>query len=882
MNALLAALRISRRGIGRARARSALIVVMIGLPILATTAMLTLSATREMSPWERLTMDLGAADARLADTGVPVPVRQNLTGASWEPVGKRRQDLQGRARILTQAEVQALAGAGGRIVPLTRFYGEYWTGDAYNEVPVWEADPRDPMTNGMFPLVRGRYPQAADEVLVTVPMKTAVGTTIRYTRGDVPKRVVGTVVGQQAVLGETIIGLPGSLLSASARRSAERFWLLDAPAPVTWKETLRFNRGGMAVLSRAVLNDPPSSAERGRTMLDGLYDPDAVRTDVNGILTTVLGMTLAVIEVVLLAGPAFAVGIRRRRRELALISAQGGSARHLKLVVLADGLTLGLAAAVLGVALGVGVARGIVSYVGVWPAGELGPFEVPAGQVALVAALGVVSGVVAAVAPAVQAARTNVVAALAGRRAEVRDRAGWPLLGLVLLVAGIAAMVYGIWGSGVMMFLGGVLGLLGLVMTTPWLVRRIGGLAGGLPLPLRLVVRDASRNRGRTAPAVVAVLAAAAAFSTVAVGVASAYRMDEESYRRSYPVGVTAVYGGDVTDDSWGRIRPILEAKLPGVPLVEGYHAVNAEGRNVDFQVLGDSCSHCVISTGPLGVLPAGGPDLLRLLLGRTDAAAEAALAEGRAVIFNPKAVENGETRLSVWARTMEQQEERTVTFPATVVTFQGPSPVLGVVPPAALGKVGFTARLGHLIVAPKDALPTPQMQRLIDGPVRAVTPNVAIRYEREVPQSRWNRDFPIWIMAALAGLVVFGCTFAVTGLAAADARPDLDALSAVGARPGTRRLVVAGQALFIAGFGVPAGLLVGLVPGFAMAAQQTIGRSDVLAMGLNGIPYEKVGLVFSVPWPTLLAVGAGLPLVAGLVVMLFAGTRITPVRRMG
>ena len=65
MSALLAALRISRRGIGRAKGRSALIIVMIGLPILALTAGLTLDATRDIGPRERVTMDLGAADAKV-------------------------------------------------------------------------------------------------------------------------------------------------------------------------------------------------------------------------------------------------------------------------------------------------------------------------------------------------------------------------------------------------------------------------------------------------------------------------------------------------------------------------------------------------------------------------------------------------------------------------------------------------------------------------------------------------------------------------------------------------------------------------------------------------------------------------------------------------
>ncbi|MEV8633435.1 FtsX-like permease family protein [Streptosporangium sp. NPDC051023] len=870
MSAFLAALRISRRDITRARARSALIVVMIGLPVLAVTVALTLVTTREMTPLERLPVDLGTADARLAETGAATPIRQELDGRSWEPsrTGKPR----------SQAEVQALAGPGWRLVPMSEDYAVYRTDDAYDQAAIRELDLRDPLTNGMHPLVAGRYPRTPDEVAVTVSLKTAIGTTLGYTVDDVPKRVVGTVRDRPYGPGRTIIGLPGSLIPASETSGVRRFWLTDAPAPVTWKETLRLNRAGMAVISRAVLEGPPPGAE-ARLVINM---PRSPVISVNDVATLLLGITLAVIEVVLMTGPAFAVGIRRRRRELALISAQGGSARHLKMVVLADGLTLGLVAAVLGAALGIGAARGIVSYLGVWPAGELGPFEVPAGQIALVAALGVLSGVVAAVVPAVQAARVNVVAALAGRRAEARARAGWPLPGLLLLVLGSAAMLYGSRGdTEAVMFLGGVLGLLGLVMVMPWLVRLAGRRAGGLPLPLRLAVRDASRNRSRTAPAIVAVLAAAAAFSTVAVSVASNQTAYEKHYMPRYPRGTLAVYGDDVTEEAWKRIRPIVEAKLPGVPLVESYHAVDSGGRAVYFSQLDGTCENCDVSMGPLELLPVGGPDLLRLLLGRTDAAAEAALAGGRAVIFNPKAVRDGKVHLSVW--NVELAEEKApVAFPATVATLREPSVVLGVMPAAALTGSGFVPKLTQLIVDPKVASVTPRQEQLVSGPVRAVTSKVAVWLELGVPRDRRNESMTIWVMALLAGLVVFGCTFAVAGLAAADARPDLETLSAVGAPPGIRRLVVAGQALFIAGVGVPLGLLIGLFPGLATVSRDFANTYSRREIGVNGIPFERAGIAFSVPWPTLLAVGIGLPLVAGLIVTAFARTKVTPVRRAG
>ena len=49
----------------------------------------------------------------------------------------------------------------GRIVPMSEDFGEYWDGADYASTGVREIDLRDPMAAGMFPLVRGRYPQTA-------------------------------------------------------------------------------------------------------------------------------------------------------------------------------------------------------------------------------------------------------------------------------------------------------------------------------------------------------------------------------------------------------------------------------------------------------------------------------------------------------------------------------------------------------------------------------------------------------------------------------------------------------------------------------------------------------------------------------------------------
>lgn len=61
-----------------------------------------------------------------------------------------------------------------------------------------------------------------------------------------------------------------------------------------------------------------------------------------------------------------------------------------------------------------------------------------------------------------------------------------------------------------------------------------------------------------------------------------------------------------------------------------------------------------------------------------------------------------------------------------------------------------------------------------------------------------------------------------------------------------------------------------------------SLRRGTMQEIGLNGVPFERMGVILSVPWPELLAVGIGLPLVAALIATVFARTRTTLTRRMG
>ncbi|MFF3668915.1 ABC transporter permease [Microtetraspora malaysiensis] len=864
MSAVRAALRISRRDIWRAKGRSLLILAMIGLPVLAITAAAVYTSTRGLDPRERLRWELGSAAALVADTDLVGPIRQDAErpGLYTGHPGTPRPSL-------AKAEIEAVVGPGARVIRSFEGYEEYQERDGYRGAVIWEADARDPVTTSRFHLLDGRFPQAEEEVAVSDVVGVPVGNVLRVTRDGIAKRVVGVVRASPPAVNydaRQIITLPGTLLDGVSHQSR---WLIETRQPVPWDRVRQANEKGLTVLSRAVLDEPPASG-------DG-------QDDVGGhpFLTWNESLVAAVLvtQVVLLAGPAFAVGLRRRRRELALIAAQGGSARHLKLIVLSDGLVLGAGASVLGAVLGVGVARVIVAAAGQWPDGELGPFEVPVGMVALTVALGTLSGLVAAIVPAVQAARWDVAAALAGRRDSRRDRAGRPLLGTLVAVLGIVALAYAAWTVRLDAYIAGaLLGQLGLVMITPWLIRRIGPLARRLPLPLRLAVRDGVRNRGRTAPAVVAVMAAAVTFGMIMVLSDSSVARIEQGHRSLYTWGTTAIYGAEVTEESWRTIRDIAAETLPGVPLVEAFAPVGAKGEPLRTELQERGCDGCGVYQ-MWGDLPLGGPDLLRYVLGRTDPVAEAALAAGRAVVFDPAGVRNGEVALTLPAQRMiEGVEPGRVSLPATFVQVDGPTTVAGVAPVSAFTSRGYAVKLTHLLVDPQVRRLVPDEVGRLDGPVRAVTAKVAVTAERG-PDNRGLRGLHPFIIAA--ALIALGATFSATALAAADSRGDMETLSALGARPRTRRAVVAGQAAFIAGLGVPVGLLAGLGLAAVESVQMAINiprmRPDVAP---NGYRFPDPGLVLAVPWAQFVAVAVGLPLLAALVAGLFARTRVRVSRR--
>ncbi|MBB5076896.1 ABC transporter permease [Nonomuraea endophytica] len=860
MSAFRAALRISRRDGLRAKGRSALVMVMIALPVLVFTALLTGIDTSQVSFREGLDTRLGSADAHIITQNPRRPIVQNVSGDlvsfhDGSPPGG------GTGEKPTEWKIEQLAEmVRGRLITYDRGSVDVRMGATYLNVSALEIDLRDPMTRGMRELVGGRFPAAPGEVAVSATLAgrgMRLGDTLQVSRQYRPVKVVGVLTHPFEAERTELVAQRGTILFDKRDGQGTGF-LLDADAPVLWPEVEKLGQAGLAVHSRAVITDPPPD-----TGFDlQLYGPED-RT-VTNVITLGAGVVMIVLETVLLAGPAFAVSLRRRRRELAVYAAQGASPGHLRTIVLADGLLLGGIATVTGLVLGLvaGVAGpSIIPIVSI-----VGPIDIPWLYVAGIALLGLASGVIAALVPAVQAARQSPAQVLAGREDVMpRERAGKPLLGLALVLAGLAATYFAIHSLYTMILAAAVLVQLGLVALMPWLVRRTAGLAARLPLSLRLSVRDATRHRVRTASAAAAVMGVTTALVAVGIGYTSLDAQARAEYEARMPAGTVSVSALTADDRRWAEFRASVEKTYSGTTFVPGY-AVRDKRGGIGKLALSDpdkACQECPAAF-ILFDMPIGDADLLALVLGRRDAKAEAALAEGKAIAFHPDAVRDGRVEMEFLGEA--GGEVLKIGMPA--VTARPSDPELNgvLIPPSALTRAGYSVSLRRLYAT--------------------YTPADPVAFQKEMESLTWGADAQVetgysnngealfWAMAVAALVLALGGTFAATGLAAADMRRDLDTMSAVGAPSVTRRLVVATQAAYITLLGTVVGLGAGTGTGIALAWSELSNRT------FDGEPVPMSLSNVAVPWALLAVTVIVLPLVAAVIAGAFTRTRLTLSRR--
>ncbi|MFF8771266.1 FtsX-like permease family protein [Kitasatospora sp. NPDC015120] len=918
LSALRVALRIARRDALRAKGRSALVAAMVALPVLGVAGADVVHRSGQLTPGERVERLMGGADALItahrpgrsvdqgpfAEDGVQV-LQEDRTDPASVAAAAAAASPGGLVAGLLPAGALLLPATPGPAVSTSTREGLFTTSTS-------EADLTDRIWRGRLDLVEGRAPSAPYEAAVTRAFLAEAGlrigdsttvrgldtTPFRLTAvveypGDLGKVELvarpGELTAPLAAAGPSAAGGPSGLTAAGADEARPERWLVRMPggAALDWPAVRKLNRYGFTVTSRAVALDPPPAS--AVTYDPGLFRlPDADKRVV--VLATVAGMAL--LEVALLAGPAFAVGARRARRQLALIGAAGGERSHVRAVVLGSGLVLGTVGAAAGLVAGVGLVAVLRSRAEEAGGSRFGHFAIAPLDLLAIAAVGVVTALLAAVVPAVQAARRDVVAGLTGRDSIGAPSRRLPLLGVVLVVAGAGLALYGAGGqdaTGLPVFqgltrkaltvlAGAVTAEIGFLLLTPLLIALSGRLAARLPLGPRLALRDSARHRGRTAPAVAAVMAAVAGAVAVGVYTTGTEAQDRAAYRPAAPMGAVVVEAPMKPDDpQLPRLRAAVERDLPDAGVRADVHSM--------LYVFCEGCSSAVRAKGAGGRFDDGGPGsralagdatVLHNLFGVNDRAVEEALAAGKAIVFDRARLHDGRAVLTMMGaagggpvRPGEAPQPGTKEIAVDALLVDNPDAAryggLLMSPEAVRGAGLATESIGS-VWRPAHP-PTAKVQQRVEADVAQVVPRAMLHVERGFQP---KDDVISLALAGFAVVVVLGAAAVATGLAAADSLADRATLAAVGAPPRIHRVQAGLQSTLITGLGAVIGTASGFVPAAALLRSHAGGR-----IGEPAAP-------FTAPWGLLVMITVVLPVVAGLGAAAFTRSRLPLARRTG
>ncbi|GAA1477246.1 hypothetical protein GCM10009623_16920 [Nocardioides aestuarii] len=860
------ALRVARRETVRGRGRSILVLVMIALPVLGVTAADVVRATADVSGAEAMDRRLGTADALVqVQRGIeeveqmPDPMRDGWGGGGSRP-GNDRPDLD---------DLSTALGRDLRGVELREGGARVETDAGVADVQAVETELADPLTDGLYRLTDGRVPVAPDEVLVNGALAErgiGLGDDLVVRNGPTLE-VVG--IGENA----TYRGFPVAVTTLGGfdlRSYGGGEWLVDAGGDVTWDDVLAMNAVGGVVTSRAVLLDPPPASE-----LSAGHGDQGMSEDALAVLALVVVMAL--MEVVLLAGPAFAVIARRMQRSLALMAAGGATPRQARRVVLATGLVLGTLGSALGVVLGLLVAWLSLPIVQRFTDSWLGPFDVPWLHLVGIAGFGLLSAFLAAVVPAWIASRQDVAAVLAGRRGEGRPSVRSPILGVVLVATGIGVSVWGaVEKVPLSIAVASVVTVLGMVLLVPVAVQLVSRAAKHLPLSTRYAVRDAARHRTRTVPAVAAVAATVAGVVALGIATASDEEQSEATYTHRLGMGQASLTSYGAKPD-WAAYEAAARQFVPDarVAPVTGLADGGRRWTNVGFRVDGRGRVLSMWSSWVTSVpVSTDGqvPDVVQGLSEEQEQAAQDVLAAGGVVVFTDRGVEGEEAE--VVARRYEKRgpvDRTRATLPALVVPVTGrEATVSGILSAAAADRLGVDYRTVGLVL---DGVPiTPEQEADVTEALGSLGDTMEFYVERGYQP---DDDYVIilLILGGLGALLMLGGTLTATFLSVSDAKPDLATLAAVGASPRTRRRVAASYALVIGALGAVLGTLVGFVPGIAATypltgADWVQDLDPALPSHFLDVPWLLIGsLVLALPLVTAAIVGvttrSRLPLVA-------------------
>ena len=346
-------------------------------------------------------------------------------------------------------------------------------------------------------MVAGRAPSGTDEITLESDALKRSGLAV----GDRTHLVVNGAPSEVTVVGEFTFG---TSMAGATLVAGDPDWIMGLAAPDGNVSQIEINLGDgadAASVRQRITTLLPDSA-RLQTRAERIDEQNAYVESILGYVQTFLlvFVVLAMFVGSFIIMNTFAMSVRQRQREFALLRAVGASPASVFGTVLFQAVVIGLVGSLIGVAGGIGLTRLLVAGLEAYGMSLPGGVPMTSGVIAASIAIGLLVTIVGALLPARDAALTPPVEAMRGtagaREKPLRVRGG---IGAVLAAAGLAVVIAA-WvdedlsrrttalGAGA-----GAL-VLGLLVCSPVLARRTIAV---LAMPLRLmrpVGRLAARN----------------------------------------------------------------------------------------------------------------------------------------------------------------------------------------------------------------------------------------------------------------------------------------------------------------------------------------------------------------------------------------------------
>lgn len=428
-------------------------------------------------------------------------------------------------------------------------------------------------------LVSGRYPTTAAEVALTRRAAALLALSVGGTwTGATSRHVVGIVENPQNLDDKFALVAPGQA---------------DPPANVTILVPGTPEHVGPVRV--------PSGLPIG---VDGVSGADK-----SAVAVTVLAFaTLGLLFVALVAVAGFAVVAQRHLRALGMLGSLGATDRHTRLVLLGDGMAVGVTGAAVGLAVGLAAWLLFAPHLETLSGHRINRFDLPWWALVVATVLAVVASAGAAWWPGRALARMSILEALSGRPPRPRPARTFAAAGVALAAVGALLMVlanHANHKSPILVVLGVTTTTVGVVLLAPFAITLAAKLSGRLPVAPRVALRDLGRYQARAGAALGAVVLALTIATTTAV--ASAYQNTSDGpTSANLPADELVVHlspdvGGPVPAVTTDSMR-VARQQVDSVAASLGAHEVLALDLAVDRN---NADQPAIRGTGEPGQIPA-------------------------------------------------------------------------------------------------------------------------------------------------------------------------------------------------------------------------------------------------------------------------------------